>query len=436
MGMTLALPMFESIGLGASNPSDPRRLVFIYAPNGMHAPDWKIRGSEPDTVTPLPAELPRTLRELERHRDHFSVLGGLTLDKARNNGDGPGDHARAGGAFLTCAQPVKGNGTTLGVGVSADQIAARSIGTTTPFSSLQLGSEPGMHSGQCDSGYPCAYSSNISWSTPHTPLLAETNPRVLFDRLFGLGLADLSPEDRARRIRTRRSVLDFVREDARRISNEMGSADRRKLEEYLDGIRELELRIHRATDPVAIQMERPTSIPPTYSEHAAMMFELLKFALATDSTRVATFMLANESSNRCYHELGINEGHHVISHHAGDGSKIAQIAAINRHHLQLFAVFLDSLSSHQEQNGSLLDSTQIVYGSGIKDGSTHAHHDLPILLAGGASDGPRRGHHLCYPVETPLANLYLRLFADLGVRDKQTGAPLAHFGDSTGVLTV
>lgn len=415
-GSTLALPLLSSLSRGAA-PS-PLRLVFVYLPNGVHVPEWR-----PAEEGPLGDALPPLLEPLAAHRGSFSVLSGLTADKARANGDGPGDHARAAAAFLTATQPFKGDGTVLRVGVSADQLLARAIGGETRFPSLQLGPDGGMQSGQCDSGYPCAYSSNLSWSAPDTPLAHETNPRLLFDRLFGVGLANLPPEERARRIAQRRSVLDLVSADARAMASVLDARDRRKLDQYLEGVRELERRIDRATDPAAVAMDRPTGQPQDFGEHVALLFELLALALATDSTRVATFMVANEGSNRAYRGLGLSEGHHSLSHHGNDPAKEAAIAAINRYHLGLFAGFLDRL-----RDEGLLDDTLVVLGSGIADGNRHEHHDLPILLAGGGGRLPL-GEHRRFPRDTPLANLYLALFERFGI---EAGS----FGDSTGVLAV
>ncbi|MFT7486199.1 MAG: hypothetical protein ACI9F9_002054 [Candidatus Paceibacteria bacterium] len=438
LGVTLALPWFESLAPKAPQGPGPKRLLFVYVPNGIHGPDWQIQGKNSSQTllsNDLPSELPKSLRELERHRDQFSVLAGLTLDKARNNGDGPGDHARAAAAFLTCSQPKKADGSVIQVGVSVDQVAAQSIGGHTRFRSLQLALEGGMQAGQCDSGYPCAYSSNLSWSTPHTPMVPETNPRVLFDRLFGVGLENASPQERARRTRLRKSVLDFVRKDARGLAGQLGISDRRKLDEYLEGIRELERRIDRASDPVAVALERPTGTPDNYAEHATLMFELLTLAFATDSTRVASFMMANEGSGRTYRELGLSQGHHTLSHHGGDSQKQTAIARINRFHLQLFGTWLDRLREVQEGGDSLLDETLVVYGSGIADGNSHAHHDIPLLLAGGGGSLPL-GKSLAAPVGTPAADLHLRLLRCLGVKDSGSGSLPTRFGDSSGPLSI
>ena len=419
----LALPWLESVhGASERYAASPLRLVYVYVPNGMHMPHWR-----PDTEgvdAPLPAPLPPLLEPLAAWRDSFSVLSGLAVDEARNNGDGPGDHARAAGAFLTCEQPLKADGTQLRVGVSADQVAAQALGDRTRYRSLQLACEEPMQSGQCDSGYPCAYSSHISWSTPHTPLSAETNPRLVFDRLFGAGLAHLDPEERARRLRRKRSVLDYLRRQARELDGRLGTSDRRKLEEYLEGVRELERRLDLVSDPVAVAMQRPTGTPDDYEEHARLQFQLLSLALATDSTRVATFMLANEGSNKNYRGLGLSDGHHEISHHGGDAHKEAQIARINRFHLGLFGEFLGQLAAADEGGQRLLDRTLIVYGGAIADGNTHAHGDLPILLAGGG-EGLRHGRHRRFPGETDLARLHGALLDRMGVAEE--GLPTGRF---------
>ena len=436
VGASLALPALESLASGspwaqdteAELPSErdagasPKRLVYVYVPNGVHLPDW--RPSEPGA---LPSELPATLDILARHRSSMRVLSGLTLDKARPNGDGPGDHARAAGAFLTASQPLKADGTALRVGISADQVAARAVGGRTRLRSLQLGCEPGRQSGQCDSGYPCAYSSNLSWSTPHTPMLHETNPAFLFDRLFGTGREGLSEREWTRRNALRKSVLDLVSRDAHKLSRELGRDDRRKLEEYLDAVRELERRVSHAAETVNPARERPAGTPADFGEHASLLFELLALALATDTTRIATFLLTNEGSNRTYPSLDIKEGHHTLSHHGGDPAKEEQLARINRMHLGLLGGFLDRLVELSSEADSLLENTWIVYGSGIADGNVHDHHDLPILLLGGR--GLAAEEHVAFPADTPLANLHVRLLEELGV-------PATELGDATGTLAL
>lgn len=428
-GLCLALPHLASHA-AASEAERPLRLVYVYVPNGVHMPDWLPDGERAPALRrdPLPESLPATLSQLERHREDLTLITGLCADKARPNGDGPGDHARACAAFLTGAQPYKGNGDRLEVGVSVDQVAAQRIGRSTRFPSLQLASEGGMLAGQCDSGYPCAYSSHLSWSKPYTPLAAETNPAQLFDRLFGGGLAHLDPEARARRVRERQSVLDFVRRDAQRLAQELGTSDRRKLEEYLDGVRDLERRVADALDPTEVALERPTGTPEDYGERTRLLLDLLAYAFATDSTRVATFALGNEGSGQVYRDLGVEGGHHEISHHGDDPERLAGIARINRYHAGLLAELLDRLGELREDGARVLDRTLVVYGSGIADGNTHAHEDLPILLAGGRGVLPRGGW-LQAPFETPLANLHAALLRELRV-----SIPSGRFGDADGVL--
>lgn len=436
---TLALPLLPSLARAGLGAEAPLRLAFVYVPNGVHMPDWLPPRAErvrSDGRAPLPAELPKTLRVVDRHRANLALLEGLTVDKARANGDGPGDHARACAAYLTGTQPVKADGSVIQVDVSADQVVANALGDRTRFRSLQLGIEGGRQSGQCDSGYPCAYSGNLSWASAHTPLVHETKPRVLFDRLFGSGLADLSDEERERRTKERKSILDYVRRDANQLARRLSAADRRKLDEYLTGLRELEQRIERTSEDIDVELERPASTPRDYAEHVALMFELLALAFATDSTRVATFMLANEGSNRTYRELELNEGHHSLSHHGDEAAKQSSIAAINRHHLQLMGGFLDRLSALEEEGEPLLDRTLVVYGSGIADGNAHAHHDLPQLLAGGGGRVPR-GEHLWFAGETPLANFHRSLFHAVGVEGYAPGdARSKRFADSTATLEI
>jgi len=428
-GACLALPSFASLA-AASESEAPLRLVYVYVPNGVHMADWLPDAERVEVAQrgALPETLPKTLAELARHREELTLITGLCADKARPNGDGPGDHARACAAYLTGAQPFKGDGDRLEVGVSADQVAARRIGARTRFPSLQLASEGGMLSGQCDSGYPCAYSSHLSWSKPYTPLAAETNPSLLFDRLFGGGLAHLDPEERARRTRQRQSVLDFVRRDAKRLSQDLGTSDRRKLEEYLDGVRDLERRVGEAVDPRDVALERPADSPEDYGQRTRLLLDLLAFAFATDSTRVATMALGNEGSGLVYRDLGVEGGHHEISHHGDDPVRLDGIARINRYHASLLAELLDRLAELREGDARVLDRTLVVYGSGIADGNSHAHEDLPILLAGGGSVLPARGW-LRTPFETPLANLHAALLRELGALPAS-----GRFGDGDGVL--
>lgn len=428
-GTVVALPFLEALAPargrapGPWGKAEPRRLVYLYVPNGAHMPDWtpKEEGSE--------FELPWILEPLEAHRERLSVLSGLAHDKARANGDGPGDHARAAAAFLTGVQPLKTDGK-IKLGVSADQVAAQAIGQRTRFRSLELGCEQGRASGQCDSGYACAYSNNISWQGEATPVQKEINPRVAFDRLFRGGDEALSDADVSERRARKKSVLDFVRTDAKRLQRALGAEDSRKIDEYFEGLRELERRIefieNQRVDEVP-DSARPVGVPREYGEHVALMFEILALALSTDSTRVATFMLANEGSNRSYRELEISEGHHSISHHGKDPDKQRQIREINRFHVERLAEFVARLAATRESDGDLLDSTTIVYGGAIGDGNRHNHDELPVLLIGGDNPRVALGRHTRWPKNTPMGNLHLTLLDHLG-------APTESLGDSTGLL--
>lgn len=423
-GAVLALPFLEAmLPARTSSAPAPRRAVWIYAPNGAHMPDWT-----PAQAGALSA-LPPTLAALEPHRADLLVLSGLVHDKARPNGDGPGDHARAAATFLTACQALKTDGP-IRAGISADQLAAREVGALTRLRSLELGCEPGRLGGQCDSGYSCAYSNSISWSSPQTPVGKETDPRTVFDRLFTDGDAELTAQERDARRAKRRSVLDFVRDDARALAKALSPQDARKLDEYLSGVRELERRIEfaeRQRDNGATTMARPDSAPEDFEAQAALMADLLALALTSDTTRIATWMLANEGSNRSYPQHGVAEGHHELSHHGGDPDKHKKIAAINRAHIGALARLLERLSA-SEGDARLLDSCRIAYGSAISDGDRHNHDELPILVAGGGSALPL-GAHVKLPKPAPCANLWLTMLAELGVDARQ-------LGDSSGRLAL
>ena len=430
LGATLALPLLEAMtprsALAASPAAKaPTRLAYLYIPNGVHRPDWT-----PRTVGPG-FDLPSILEPLGPVRDDVLVLGGLTLDPARAHGDGGGDHARAMASFLTAAHPRKTGGEGLRAGVSADQVAAREVGQGTRFASLEIGCEGGRDSGQCDHGYSCAYQVNLSWRGASAPATKEVDPRLVFERLF----ADRARGGRAepafaRREKRDRSLLDFVAEDARQLRGRLGSGDRGKLDEYLTGVREIERRIDRARPSVEVgpsTLARPVGIPADYREHLRLMADLLVLAFRADLTRVATFVFANDGSNRAYASIGVPEGHHDLSHHGQDPGKLAGIRAINRFHVEQFAYLLARLKEAKEGEGNLLDHSMIVYGSGIADGNAHSHDDLPILLAGRGNGTLEPGRFIASPRETPLANLHLSLLDRMGVRAES-------FGDSTGRL--
>jgi hypothetical protein len=423
------LPRLAVAGLSAEKKQVPLRLAVVYVPNGVNMDHWR-----PSAEGPL-TNLPSVLEPLASFKDDLLVLSGLTCDKARPHGDGPGDHARAMSAFLTGSQPRKTYGTDLRVGQSFDQFVAQRIGDATRFPSLELGCEGSRGVGNCDSGYSCAYSSTISWRTESTPVPKEINPGFVFDRLFGRGTSDESAAARTKRREYRQSVLDLVRDDAKRLESSLGATDVRKLDEYLTAVRELEVRIAKARQmadrppPRPDYPHPPAGVPKDYAEHVHLMGDLLGLAFATDMTRVATLVYANEGSTHPYPFIGVPEGHHDLSHHQRNPEKLEKIRLINRFHTSAFARMLQRLRDTKEGEGTVLDRSLIVYGSGNSDGNKHNHDDLPILLVGRGGGTIRGGRHVVYPKEkdTPLCNLFLSLSARLGI-----GA--TRFGDSTGEL--
>lgn len=427
LGTAIALPVLEAMlprtALAASSASaiakSPTRLLWVYTPNGQHMPDWVPDKAGADY------ELPRTLAVLKEFRKDFLVLSGLAQDNAFAHGDGGGDHARALSTFLTGCHVRKTSGSDIKVGVSADQVAAAQLGHLTRFPSLEVGCEHGGQAGNCDSGYSCAYSSNIAWKGEATPVAKEVNPQLVFDRLFTNG----NQADRERRTAAQKSVLDFVRDDAGRLQNQLGRNDRRKVDEYLSSVRELEQRLDRAGNepPPAPAMSRPSGTPSDFGEHIRLMYDLLAVAFQTDSTRIASFVVANEGSNQSYPMIGVNNSHHEVSHHGGDKEKQEKIAKINRFHIEQFGRFLGKLRSIKEGEGSLLDHSLIVYGSCIADGNSHAHDNLPILVAGHGSGTIHSGRHIDYPKKTPLNDLWLSLLDRMNVK-------VEHLGDSDGRL--
>jgi hypothetical protein len=419
-------PVFSAGSSAAAKALAPKRLAFFYVPNGVKMDDWTPEAVGADF------KLPSILEPLTPFQQELSVLTGLTLDKARPHGDGPGDHARAMSAFLTCSQPRKTSGADIKVGISADQIAAQKIGRLTPFASLELGCEKGQQAGGCDSGYSCAYSSNLSWRGESTPMAKEVDPRQVFERLFGSEDTNLSAESRAKRDLFKKSILDLVSEDAKQLQGQLGATDKRKLGEYLDSVREIELRIARAEQAAKIDapptVAKPAGIPKEYPEHLKLLFDMLVLAFQTDLTRISTFVIANDGSNRSYKFIDVPEGHHDLSHHQGNKEKLEKIRKINHFHMTQFANFLCKLKAIREGDGTLLDQCMIVYGSGIGDGNRHNHDDLPIVLVGKGGGTIKTGRHLKYEKETPLANLYVSMLERMDVK-------VDSFGDSKGKLT-
>jgi hypothetical protein len=423
LGAALTLPWLESLAgrtaAGAESLRPPVRLAFVYVPNGVHMNRWR-----PTAVGPL-GDLPPTLEPLAAFKDRLLVLSGLAANMARSLGDGPGDHARAMAAFLTGAHPRKTDGSNILAGMSADQVAAERLAEFTRLPSLEIGCEAGGLTGSCDSGYACVYSSTLSWKSPTQPLPKETDPRLVFERLFG-------GDDgrRAERRASRRSLLDFIRDDASRVAARVGAADRRKLEEYFTAVREAEARIERMESlppPVLPAGLEPPAATTELEPRIRLLCDLMALAFQTDCTRVCTFGLANEGSDMRYPQIGVNDAHHELSHHGGDAAKLEKIAKINRFHVTQFGYLLERLAAVVEGDGTLLDNCLIAYGSGNSDGDRHNHDDLPILLAGGGGGTVRGGRHVLYAAETPVTNLWLAML-------QRAGVAAAGIGDSTGSL--
>lgn len=430
LGATIALPWLEvmtPVASAAPAANVPVRAAFLYVPNGMHMADWTPKAE--GALTDLPA----TLEPLKAFKNDINVFSGLALDKAKANGDGPGDHARAQASFLTGRQARKTDGADIRIGQSADQWIANHIGDHTKFSSLEIGIEGGRQGGNCDSGYSCAYQSNFSWRDDTTPNAKEIDPKQVFERLFGNGPA--KDDNREKRDRANKSILDFVGEEAKALEGSLGAADKRKMDEYLSAIRELELRIERARDvknsksTFKPDMKVPTGMPKDAQTHMRLMADLMVLAFQADLTRVCTFPLANDGSNRPYPMLGVPEGHHELSHHGNDKKKQEKIQKINKFHIEQVAYLLERLKSVKEGDKTLLDQVMLVYGSGIGDGNRHNHDELPILLAGHGGGTIKCGQHVRFKRDTPLMNLYLAMFERLG-------CPAKSFGDSTGVLGI
>ena len=428
VGTALALPLLEGMlplsALAQSAKPQAKRVAFFFVPNGMHMPDWTPTTEGKDFA------LPYLMEPLKNVRQSLTVLTGLTQDKARANGDGGGDHARSAAAWLTGCQPRKTSGANIKAGISADQIAARTVGKKTKFPSLEIGCERGGMAGDCDSGYSCAYSSSISWRGEATPVAKEVDPRLVFERLFGVSDPTETAQSRYRRNLYNQSILDFVAEDASRLKRQLGKQDQGKLDEYFASVRDIEQRLawqEKATKEVKLAgVPVPVGVPKDYDEHIRLMGDMMILAFQSDLTRVSTFMFANEGSNRSYKQINIGEGHHELSHHGRAEEKQQKIRAINRFHMEQFAYIVNKMQSIKEGDGTLLDNSMLLYGGGISDGDRHNHDDLPLVLVGKGGT-LRTGRHIRYPKETPMSNLFLSMLDRMGVRAE-------NIGDSTGRL--
>jgi hypothetical protein len=427
MGAAVALPLLDAmipalsaVANAAGNPV--RRMAFVYIPNGVHLTKW----------TPASAgtafELSPTLAPLAPFRSQLVVLSQLSSFPAESQGEGAGDHARASAAWLTGAHPKKSEGVDLRAGKTVDQFAADVLGKETQFPSLQLAVDNLGLIGGCDTGYACTYQNTLSWQTPTTPLPMQNNPRVVFERLFG----DASTSEERRTVRqAQRSILDSVTREAVRLQARLGADDRARMNDYLEGIRELERRIQKVEQQADLELssvpELPSGIPEAFEDHVKLMFDLQVLAYQADLTRVSTFMMSREGANRTYANLGIAEAHHGLSHHGEKADALEKLARIDLYHVQLFAYYLERLRATPAGDGSLLDHSLIMLGSGISDGNIHSHRGLPALVVGGGSGQLKGGRHIVYPQDTPLTNLQLTLLDKVGVH-------LESFGDSTGRL--
>ncbi len=434
LGTLIALPMLDAMlpsmsafaaAAGNTPKGFPKRLAFIYVPNGKNMADWT-----PKTLGEN-YELPMILQPLADYQKDFNIITGLAQEQANSLGDGGGDHARASAAYLTGCHPKKTAGADIKLGISVDQIAADRIGDQTRLPSLELSCDGGQRAGACDSGYSCSYQFNLSWKSESQPVNPEVNPRAVFNRLFASGNRGETQEAQARRALYNKSVLDFALDDASRFQKNLGATDRRKLDEYLTAVREIEQRVERV-EKFPAHAPKGASAPEMferYEQHIRLMYDMLALAFQTDSTRVSTFIVAHDGSNRPYPFIGVSDGHHDLSHHRGDEAKMALIAQINRFHTTQFAYFLQKLKSIKEGDGTLLDNSMIVYGSGISDGNKHLHENLPVLVAGRGGGSLTPGRHVKVGEKTPMTNLYLSLL-------DRMGAQAERIGDSTGKLEI
>jgi hypothetical protein len=420
-GVALALPLLDAmipastaLADTAAAPSKLRRLGYVYIPMGFSPAEWTPGDDKLDM-------LPSTLKSLEKVKSHATVVSGLELKNAY-----PGSHATSNSAFLSAATAKRTESSDYFLGTTVDQIAAARLGQETQLPSLELAMDLLDNVGQCDNGYACVYQNYLSWSSPTTPLPAEAHPRLVFESLFGEGGTST---DRRQALQRRASLLDAVTEEMHRFKLQLGTGDRNKLDDYFESIREVERRIQRAEAKVADNplpdLDRPVGVPAAYADHARLMFDLQLLAFQGDITRVISFQLAREASTRTYPEIGVPEPHHPVSHHGKNPDKLAKLAKINEFHVSLFAEFLEKMAATKEGNGSLLDHSLYLYGSGMGDSDAHDHTDLPIIVAGGAAGNMQGGRHIKYPKHTPMANLHLTLLNKMGIE-------MDSFSDSDG----
>jgi hypothetical protein len=426
VGVSLALPFLDAMvpALSAA-PTAPRRLGFVYVPNGGVMSKWQPTAGEGALQ-----ELTPTLAPLAPFKDQVTIPVNLCQKLAESFGDGNGDHSRAGSVYLSGVHPKHTEGADVRNGITVDQIAAQQLGKETRLGSLEMAMEQVFLIGNCDNGYSCAYTNSISWRTPTDPNPMETNPRIIFERLFGEGG---SADERRAQNGQDGSILDFVNNGIAGIQRKLSSADRNVVSDYLDSVREIERRIQFAErqsgESALVVPERPVGIPETYEEHAKLMFDLAALAFRADVTRVFTFTLGKEQTNQPYPQIGVNDAHHAISHHQNDPAKLEKGHRINKYHVELLAYFLDKLKTSPEGDGTVLDHSMILHGGGISDADAHSHINLPLVLIGGGSGSLKGNRIVRYPVETPMNNLHLALLDKVGVHIDQ-------FGDATSALNL
>jgi len=435
LGAAVSLPALEAFrplmaqgvsrAMATTASGAPLRMAYLYIPNGVNLEHWRPDG------TASSYKMGRTFEPMERHRENFQIFTGFEQQFATAGGDGPGDHARGTATFLTSARARKTAGSDINLGVSIDQVAAQAVQNLTRLPSLELSADGVRKSGHCDSGYSCAYQFNLSWRSENQPMTPESKPRAVFERLFGAGDVRERAKSIGMRQATKKSMLDFIEADAKALHKHLGRTDQHKLDEYLTGVREIEKQVEKIEAmglPPDPGVAAPKGEPENYQEHMRLMFDMMVLAFKTDSTRISTFLMAHDGSNRSFKEIGVSDGHHNISHHQGKKDNLDKIAKIDRFYMEQLAYFLDRLKSTEDVDGkSLLHNSMIVYGGCISDGNRHNHDDLPIVVAGHAGGAFKPGRHVELGENVPMANLYLRMLEEFGVKERR-------FGDSTGVL--
>lgn len=436
IGASVALPALESLqpliaavpgtkAMATTASGTPLRMAYLYIPNGVNLDFWRPKGSDSSY------KMGETFKAMEPHRSDFQIFTGFEQKNAMAGSDGPGDHARGVATFLTSARARKTAGSDIQLGISADQVAAQSVKNLTRLSSLELSADGVRKSGNCDSGYSCAYQFNLSWRSETQPMTPESHPRAVFERLFGNGSSKERADSLNRRYASKKSVIDFVKEDAKALQRSLGRNDRHKLDEYLTGVREIERQIEK-TEVIGLPADpgvpEPSETPASYKGQLRLMMDMMVLAFKTDSTRISTFLMAHDGSNRSFEDIGVSDGHHNISHHQRKPENLAKIAKIDQFYIEQLAYFLDKMKTTQDADGkSLLHNSMIVYGGCISDGNRHNHNDLPIVVAGNAGGAFAPGRHVELGADMPLSNLYLRMLNEFGVDAKR-------FGDSTEAL--